>query len=259
MKFRPCIDIHQGKVKQIVGSTLSDSGAAENFVAERESTFYARMFRADALTGGHIIMLDQSPETRAAALDALAAYPGGMQLGGGINSDNCKNYFNAGASHIIVTSFIFSHGIINFDNLKKLTNTCGRSRIVLDLSCKQTPEGKYLIATDRWQKLTDTELSEASLWELSQYCDEYLVHAVNAEGKKAGIDETLTALLSSSPIPVTYAGGIAGTEDLEKINLLGKKKVDFTIGSALDLFGGNIKYEEIKKYNDLHTDAESCN
>ena len=204
-------------------------------------------------------MLDQSPETRAAALEALAAYPGGMQLGGGINSDNCKNYLNAGASHIIVTSFIFSHGIINLDNLKKLTNTCGKSRIVLDLSCKQTPEGKYLIATDRWQKLTDTELSEASLWELSQYCDEYLVHAVNAEGKKAGIDETLTALLSSSPIPVTYAGGIAGTEDLEKINLLGKKKVDFTIGSALDLFGGNIKYEEIKKYNDLHTDAESCN
>ncbi len=259
MKFRPCIDIHQGKVKQIVGSTLSDSGVAENFVAERESTFYAQMFRADTLTGGHIIMLDQSPETRAAALDALAAYPGGMQLGGGINSDNCKNYLNAGASHIIVTSFIFSHGIINFDNLKKLTNTCGRSRIVLDLSCKQTPDGRYLIATDRWQKLTDTELSEASLLELSQYCDEYLVHAVNAEGKKAGIDETLTALLSASPIPVTYAGGIAGTEDIKKIKLLGKKKVDFTIGSALDLFGGNIKYEEIKKYNDLHTDAESCN
>lgn len=259
MKFRPCIDIHQGKVKQIVGSTLSNEGASENFVADKESTFYARMFREDKLTGGHIVMLDRSPETQKAAEEALEAYPWGMQIGGGINSENCKKYLHAGASHIIVTSFIFSHGIINFENLKMLCNTCGKKRIVLDLSCKQMPDGRYIIATDRWQKLTDTELSEASLQELSLYCDEYLVHAVNAEGKKAGIDEKLTELLASSPIPVTYAGGIASIEDIEKIKLLGKRKVDFTIGSALDLFGGHIKYEEIRKYNDLHTDAESCN
>jgi phosphoribosylformimino-5-aminoimidazole carboxamide ribotide isomerase len=257
MKFRPCIDIHQGKVKQIIGSTLRDSGAAENFVADKESSFYARMFRQDRLTGGHIIMLDQSAETRSAAEEALAAYPGGMQIGGGMNGDNCKKYLNAGASHIIVTSFIFSYGIINFGNLKKLCDICGRERIVLDLSCKQMPDGRYRIATDRWQKLSDTELSEGFLEELSGYCDEYLVHAVNAEGKKAGIDEELTKLLSSSPLPVTYAGGISGTEDIEKIRRLGKGTVDFTVGSALDLFGGHIKYEEIKRYNDLHTDAES--
>ncbi len=259
MKFRPCIDIHQGKVKQIVGSTLNDRGAAENFVADRGSAFYAHMFREDNLTGGHIIMLDQSSETQKAALEALEAYPLGMQIGGGINSENCREYLDSGASHIIVTSFIFSHGIMNFDNLKKLCHTCGRERIVLDLSCKQMPDGRYRIATDRWQKLADAELSEALLEELSFYCNEYLVHAVNAEGKKAGIDERLTELLASSPIPVTYAGGISGTEDIAKIKQLGKMKVDFTIGSALDLFGGHIKYEEIKKYNDLHTDAESCN
>ncbi len=259
MKFRPCIDIHQGKVKQIIGSTLSGSGAAENFVSSKKSAYYARLFRQDQLTGGHIILLDQSKETRWAAEEALKAYPGGMQIGGGITGENCEIYLNFGASHVIVTSFIFSYGIINFDNLKLLCKKCGRERIVLDLSCKTAGDGKYWIATDRWQRLTDTELCGETLCSLASYCDEFLVHAVNAEGKMAGIDSRLAALLSRSPIPVTYAGGIASIDDISKINRLGAGRVDFTVGSALDLFGGPIKYEEIKKYNDLHTDTKPCN
>ncbi|MBE7056865.1 MAG: phosphoribosylformimino-5-aminoimidazole carboxamide ribotide isomerase [Ruminococcaceae bacterium] len=248
MKFRPCIDIHNGKVKQIVGGTLSDDGVKENFVSSKDSSYYAELFKKDKLTGGHIIMLDRSPETKEAALSALKAYPSGMQIGGGINDTNCLEYLEAGASHIIVTSYIFSDGKINQENLNKLCSLCGKGRIVLDLSCKGTPDGKYIIATDRWQKLTDTELTPAVLEELSSKCGEFLVHAVNAEGLKAGIDPTLVKLLSHSPLPVTYAGGIGKMSDISEIETLGKGKVDFTVGSALDLFGGYLPYEEFLEF-----------
>lgn len=248
MKFRPCIDIHNGKVKQIVGGTLKDSGAKENFVSGEDSTYYARLFSEDRLTGGHIIMLDRSTDTRQAAMRALSAYPMGMQIGGGINDTNCLEYLNAGASHIIVTSYIFSQGKINYDNLNKLCGLCGAEKIVLDLSCKATSQGKYIIATDRWQKLTDTELTPSVLEELSDKCGEFLVHAVNAEGLKAGIDAPLVELLSHSPVPVTYAGGIGKMADIEEIKSLGRGKVDFTVGSALDLFGGHLEYKEFVKY-----------
>ncbi len=244
MKFRPCIDIHNGKVKQIVGGTLSDSGAKENFVSKEDSSYYAKLFKKDGLTGGHIIMLDRSEETKIAAMEALKAYPFGMQIGGGINDTNCLEYLEAGASHIIVTSYIFSDGKINQGNLNKLCSLCGKDRIVLDLSCKETPDGKYIIATDRWQKLTDTELTPYVLEELSSKCGEFLVHAVNAEGLKAGIDPKLVKLLASSPIPVTYAGGIGKMSHVSEIETLGEGKVDFTVGSALDLFGGYLPYKE---------------
>ncbi len=249
MKFRPCIDIHNGKVKQIVGGTLSDAGAKENFVSSKNSSYYAELFKKDGLIGGHIIMLDRSEATRQAAMDALKTYPCGMQIGGGINDTNCVEYLESGASHIIVTSYIFSDGKINYENLEKLCSLCGAERIVLDLSCKGTAYGRYIIATDRWQKLTETELTPSVLEELSEKCGEFLVHAVNAEGLKAGIDPSLVKLLSHSPIPVTYAGGIGKMSDISEIEALGGGKVDFTVGSALDLFGGYLEYKEFVKYS----------
>lgn len=248
MVFRPCIDIHQGKVKQIVGSSLKDDcGAQENYVSDFGSEYYARMFKDDALRGGHVIMLGKSCENREAAIAALNAYPGGLQVGGGITADNAMEYINAGASHVIVTSYVFDSTGFNENNLSLLEKACGREKIVLDLSAVEK-NGKYYIAADRWQTITDVEVNEDFLNKLSSHCDEFLVHAVMNEGKKQGVDEKLIALLSFSPVPVTYAGGIGCYEDIEVINKVGRGRVDFTVGSALDIFGGYMEYNLVKKY-----------
>ncbi|MBQ1399359.1 MAG: phosphoribosylformimino-5-aminoimidazole carboxamide ribotide isomerase [Lachnospiraceae bacterium] len=251
MRFRPCIDIHNGKVKQIVGSSLRDSGdeARENYVSERPAADYARLYREKDLPGGHIILLNREgsaffEETRAQALSALAAWPGGMQIGGGVRADNAAAYLDAGASHVIVTSYVFREGIIDRERLEELRRAVGREHIVLDLSCRKTERG-YVIVTDRWQKMTDTVLDGRALEDLSAYCDEFLVHAVDAEGKQEGIEEELAALLGqASPIPATYAGGIRGAEDIARIREAGGGRVDFTVGSALDLFGGSLSFDE---------------
>ena len=248
MIFRPCIDIHEGKVKQIVGSTLRDNGeAVENFISSYDSSHFADLFKKDGLKGGHIIMLGKSKENREQALTALAEYPGGMQIGGGINAGSANEYINAGASHVIVTSYVFDRNGFNRENLQKLIAVCGREKIVLDLSAKEV-NGKYFIAADRWQTVTNVEVNQAFLLELSELCDEFLVHAVNNEGKKQGVDESLISLLSTSPIPVTYAGGIGDMCDIDKIDKIGRGRVDFTVGSALDLFGGHIQYDLVKQY-----------
>lgn len=253
MKFRPCIDLHNGKVKQIIGSSLRDtveegeSRVTENFVSAESSVEYARRFRSDGLTGGHIIMLGKSEANQTAAVSALRAWPDGMQVGGGIHDENCIFFLEAGASHVIVTSYIFCDGQINMDRLKKIVSICGRERLVLDLSCMDKGNG-YRIATDRWQTLTDTAVDQALLASLAPFCDEFLVHAVSVEGKKAGIDASLVKILADSPIPVTYAGGIASLADIEQIRVLGGGNVDFTVGSALDLFGGSIAYDAVKSY-----------
>jgi len=251
MRFRPGIDIHNGKVKQIVGSSLRDSGdeARENYVSERPAADYARLYREKDLPGGHIILLNREgsaffEETRAQALSALAAWPGGMQIGGGVRADNAAAYLDAGASHVIVTSYVFREGIIDRERLEELRRAVGREHIVLDLSCRKTERG-YVIVTDRWQKMTDTVLDGRALGDLSAYCDEFLVHAVDAEGKQEGIEEELAALLGqASPIPATYAGGIRGAEDIARIREAGGGRVDFTVGSALDLFGGSLSFDE---------------
>ena len=251
MRFRPCIDIHNGKVKQIVGSSLRDSGdeARENYVSERPAADYARLYREKDLPGGHIILLNREgsaffEETRAQALSALAAWPGGMQIGGGVRADNAAAYLDAGASHVIVTSYVFREGIIDRERLEELRRAVGREHIVLDLSCRKTERG-YVIVTDRWQKMTDTVLDGRALEDLSAYCDEFLVHAVDAEGKQEGIEEELAALLGqASPILATYAGGIRGAEDIARIREAGGGRVDFTVGSALDLFGGSLSFDE---------------
>ena len=254
MKFRPCIDIHNGQVKQIVGGSLTDLGdqANENFVAAQNAVFYAKLYEKHNLKGGHIILLNGKDSsyyeaTKAQAVSALKAYPGGMQIGGGINDENAYEYLESGADKVIVTSFVFKNGQISYENLEKLVKAVGKENLVLDLSCRKK-EGQYYIVTDRWQKYTDVVLNKESLEYFSKFCNEFLVHAVDVEGKAAGIEEEVAALLGNwGKLSVTYAGGIHTYEDLDKLKSLGKGKVDFTIGSALDLFGGKLEFEKIVK------------
>ena len=253
MKFRPCIDIHNGHVVQIVGSSLRDenNSASENFVSEKDSAFYANLYKEYGLSGGHIIILNKKgteyyDDTNAEALKALENYPGGMQIGGGITAENAKMYINAGASHIIVTSYVFSDGNICYTNLDRLVTAVGKEHIVLDVSCRYK-DGKYYVVTDRWQVFTDVVFDEALIEKLSSYCDEILVHAVDVEGKKAGINEEIANILKTSKIPVTYAGGISSYEDIEKIKTIGEGRIDFTIGTALDIFGGDLSLKEVIK------------
>ena len=255
MEFRPCIDIHNGKVKQIVGGSLRDKGnqAKENFVSEMDGAFYAQLYRKENIKGGHIILLNPVTSehyegTKAQAMSALSNYPDGLQVGGGITAENANEFIEAGASHVIVTSYVFKDGKINYDNLNKLVQAVGKEHLVLDLSCRQK-DGKYFIVTDRWQKYTDETITTELLDELSEYCDEFLVHAVDVEGKASGIETELVRLLGQwGKIPVTYAGGVHSFDDLRLVKELGRDKINVTIGSALDLFGGNMKFEEVLSY-----------
>ncbi len=255
MRFRPCIDIHNGKVKQIVGGSLTDEGnrAQENFATEQGAEYYAKLYQKDGLLGGHVILLNPAsseyyPETKRQALNALKAYPGGLQIGGGINAENAGEYLSAGASHVIVTSYIFRNGQIYWENLEKLKQSVGKKHIVADVSCRKK-DGAYYIVTDRWQKFTEVKLEESILDKISQCCDEFLVHGADVEGKAAGVDEELAALLGNwSAVPVTYAGGIGSMEDLERFFQITGGRLDFTVGSALDLFGGNLPYDRVKGY-----------
>lgn len=252
MEFRPCIDIHNGRVKQIVGGSLKDKGnqAEENFVSQMDGAFYANMYKKAGIRGGHIILLNPVTSeyyeaTRAQALLALHSYPGGLQLGGGITADNAARFIEAGASHVIVTSYVFNNGRIDYNNLEKLVDAVGKSHLVLDLSCRKKDDSYYIV-TDRWQKFTDEVITEELLDELSQYCDEFLIHAVDVEGKAGGIEKELVSLLGNwGKIPLTYAGGVHSFEDLRLIKELGRNRVNVTIGSALDLFGGSMKFEDV--------------
>ena len=263
MQFRPCIDIHNGKVKQIVGSSLKDHGnhAEENFVSEQSAADYARLYQGDGIKGGHIILLNATDSeffeaTKKQAVEALHAYPDGLQIGGGITAENASYYIEEGASHVIVTSYVFKDGKINYENLEKLVAAVGKDHVVLDLSCRyvdkemcekmQLDTPGYYVVTDRWQKFTKEKVTEEVLEQLSTYCDEFLVHAVDVEGKQSGIETELVKLLGQwGKCPITYAGGIHTFEDLEAIRLFGNEKLNVTIGSALDLFGGNLAYESV--------------
>lgn len=253
MEFRPCIDIHNGKVKQIVGSTLSDTNdfAKENFVSQKGAEYYANLYKANNLCGGHVIILNgkDSPyyeATRREAMKALSTFPQGLMIGGGINDTNAGEYIEAGASHVIVTSFVFKDGLINMDNLKKLESAVGKEKIVLDLSCKKVG-GEYKVVTDRWQNITKEELRPQLFESLAKHCDEFLVHAVDSEGKSAGIDEKLIENLSKIDHTITYAGGVSSYEDIRRLDMIGKGRVNFTVGSRLDIFGGKLSIGEIVK------------
>ena len=255
MEFRPCIDIHNGKVKQIVGGSLKDAGnqAVENFVSTQDAAFYANLYKKEGIRGGHIILLNARDSefyeaTKEQAYLALGEYPGGLQIGGGITAENAKSFLEAGASHVIVTSYVFKDGKIHYDRLKKLVNAVGKEHVVLDLSCRKR-DGKYFIVTDRWQKFTEEEVTLSLLEELKDYCDEFLIHAVDVEGKASGIETELAELLGSwGKIPITYAGGVGSFDDLKELKELGCNRLNVTIGSALDLFGGPMAYEEVLAY-----------
>jgi phosphoribosylformimino-5-aminoimidazole carboxamide ribotide isomerase len=248
--FRPCIDLHEGKVKQIVGATLGASPAnpRTNFVSDRPAAWYAELYKQDGLHGGHVVQLGPGNETEARA--ALQAYPAGLQLGGGVNLENARAWLEAGASHVIVTSWIFREGRLDWARLEQLVGKVGRERLVLDLSCRRRGDG-YIVVTDRWQTITDVALTAQTLQKLAGYCAEFLVHAVDVEGLCRGIDEQLVSRLAQwSQIPTTYAGGASSLADLQKVTQLSEGRIDLTIGSALDIFGGQgVRYMDAVAFN----------
>jgi phosphoribosylformimino-5-aminoimidazole carboxamide ribotide isomerase len=246
--FRPCIDLHEGKVKQIVGGTFGQEGLKTNFVSDRPAAWFAELYKKDGLAGGHVIKLGLGNETP--ACEALAAFPGGLQIGGGINHDNSRGWLEAGASHVIVTSWVFREGRLDEGRLAQLVKTVGKERLVLDLSCRKRGDA-YFVVTDRWQKFTDLAISQAVLEKLAESCAEFLIHAVDVEGLCRGIDHDLVEKLSAwSPIPTTYAGGATTLADLEETTRVSGGRVDLTIGSALDIFGGSgVRYEDVVAFN----------
>lgn len=263
--FRPCIDLREGRVVQIVGGTLSDNAATTrtNFVSERSAAWFAGLYKRDGLAGGHVIMLGPGNETEGRS--ALAAFPGGLQIGGGVNADNARDWLDAGASHVIVTSWVFREGHLDETRLGELVKAVGKNRLVLDLSCRRKVESRksaasldlrpspldYFVVTDRWQKFTDLAISSETLQTLAGSCAEFLVHAVDVEGLCRGIDRELVEKLGGwTPIPTTYAGGANSLADLEEVTRSGQGKIDLTIGSALDIFGGTgVKYDDCVKFN----------
>jgi phosphoribosylformimino-5-aminoimidazole carboxamide ribotide isomerase len=248
--FRPCIDLRDGKVVQIVGGTLTENPdtVRTNFISNRSAASYAEQYRRDGLEGGHVVML--GPGNEEPARKALAAYPGGLQVGGGVNADNARSWLTSGAARVIVTSWVFREGRLDEARLQQLVNTIGKEKLVLDLSCRRRGED-YFIVTDYWQKFTDLKISAETLQRLSHSCSEFLVHAVDVEGMCRGIDRALVVMLGRfTPIPTTYAGGANSMDDLEAVTQLGLGKVDLTIGSALDIFGGKgVRYADVVAFN----------
>lgn len=269
MRLRPCIDIHGGCVKQIVGGSIKEGQAVqENFVSDRDAAWYASLYRDKGLSGGHIILLDSAaadPEAyeadRRQALSALAAYPGGMQIGGGITPENAAQYLDAGASHVIVTSYVFHGGSLDEERLEKMKAAVGAQHLVLDLSCRKLPDasdgsggregqkGRYAVVTDRWQKFTGWIITPQNLHSLCSHCDEFLIHAADVEGKRGGIQEELVGILGGfcrvAGFPVTYAGGVHESADLSRIASLSGGRLDVTVGSALTLFGGDLDLDAL--------------
>lgn len=246
MRFRPCIDLKNGQVVQIVGGSLRDEdqqSTVTNFATDRGAAEYAQRYQQDGLSGGHVIAL--GPGNQVAALAALQAYPGGLQMGGGITPANAGLYLDAGASHVIVTSYLFREGALDLARLAELVTTVGRTRLVLDLSCRRR-DGEYWVVTDRWQRFTELRVDAQTLAALADHCAEFLVHGVDVEGMRLGIEADLVALLGThSPLPVTYAGGAKALTDLDLVKEVGQGRVDLTIGSALDIFGGDVPYQDV--------------
>ncbi|KAJ4400344.1 Enzyme that catalyzes the fourth step in the histidine pathway [Didymella pomorum] len=252
-KFRPCIDLHAGSVKQIVGGTLSTStpdNLKTNWTSEHPSAYYADLYKRHALTGAHVIMLGPGNDT--AAQEALSAWPGGMQVGGGINDANAREWIERGAEKVIITSYLFPNNSFSMDRLLGVLAALDNdtSKLVIDLSCRRKDD-KWFVATNKWQTITDFELNAETIALLSPHCSEFLIHAADVEGLQRGIDHELVSQLARwCSIPVTYAGGGRSLEDLELVKSLSGGKVDLTIGSALDIFGGTgVKFEECVAWN----------
>ncbi|TDL29893.1 Phosphoribosylformimino-5-aminoimidazole carboxamide ribotide isomerase [Rickenella mellea] len=248
--FRPCIDLHDGKVKQIVGGTLSDNASTvkTNFVSSESPATFARKYREHNLEGGHVIKL--GPGNDEAAKEALAAWPDGLQIGGGIHDKNAVEWLEYGASKVIVTSFLFPSGRFSLERLKGLADVVGKDRLVVDMSCRKRGNS-WFVAMNKWQDITDMEVCRETLDMLSEYCSEFLIHAADVEGLCRGIDEELVTKLGEwVRIPTTYAGGARDINDLDLVHILSGGRVDLTFGSALDIFGGSlVKFDELVKRN----------
>ena len=255
--FRPCIDLHDGRVKQIVGGSIDDDrpdALRTNFVSEKPPAWFAELYRRDNLRGGHVIKLGRGNDD--AAREVLAAWPGGLQVGGGITANNAAEWIEAGASHVIVTSWLFRDSKFDENRLERLGQAVGQARLVLDLSCRRRGDD-YFVVTDRWQTFTELRLNAETLGGLARRCDEFLIHGVDVEGLRQGIDETLVQLIAGhSPIPATYAGGAQSMDDLRRVTELGQGRVHLTIGSALDIFGGDgVRYEDAAAFNRKRADS----
>ena len=243
--------MHNGKVKQIVGSTLSDANPdalRTNFTSEFSAAYYARMYRRDSLYGGHVIML--GPGNEAAAREAFQAFPQGLQIGGSITPKNARYWLDQGAAAVIVTSYVFKDGQIFADRLKEMQHLVGRDRLVIDLSCRKKGDS-YHVVTDRWQNFTATKISPETLEYFARFCFEFLIHAADVEGRCQGIAEDLVADLAAwAPLPTTYAGGVRDLGDFLRIREIGRGRLDVTVGSSLDIFGGRgMKYNDAVAFN----------
>ncbi|WVR05060.1 phosphoribosylformimino-5-aminoimidazole carboxamide ribotide isomerase [Kwoniella sp. DSM 27419] len=248
-QFRPCIDLHQGVVKQIVGGTLDltaadGQGPKENFVASKPPSYYAELYRANQLTGGHIIKL--GPKNDEAAIEALEAWPGGMQVGGSITEANAQEWLDKGASKVIITSYLFPEGRFDEGRLSRLSEAVGRDRLVVDISCRKREAG-WIVAMNGWKTLTDMHVTQESIKLIEKYCSELLIHAADVEGLCQGIDEELVSRLGEwVSVETTYAGGARDISDLALVDRLSNGKVDLTFGSSLDIFGGNgVRFDEL--------------
>ena len=243
--------MHDGRVKQIVGGSIDDSqpdSLRTNYVSDKPPAWFAQLYRRDDLRGGHVIKLGQGNDD--AAREALAAWPGGLQIGGGVTMDNAAKWIDAGASHVIVTSWLFQEEQLDEDRLKRLGQAVGQSRLVIDLSCRRRGDD-YFVVTDRWQTFTQLRVDADTLSQLAEHCDEFLIHGVDVEGLGQGIDKTLVRLIAKySPIAATYAGGARSMNDLQLVTDLGEGRVHLTIGSALDILGGDgLRYKDAVAFN----------
>ncbi|QRG39406.1 phosphoribosylformimino-5-aminoimidazole carboxamide ribotide isomerase [Candidozyma auris] len=270
-KFRGCIDIHAGQVKQIVGGTLTKDDvsptdkAQENFVSTKPSSYYAQLYREHNVEGCHVIKLGTNPANNEAAQLALETWPNHLQVGGGITIDNADAWLNMGASHVIVTSWLFTKNThdewnLDMERLIKISNKIGKENLVVDLSCRRVigddDEISWFVATNKWQTITKCKLSSELLDMLSEFCDEFLIHAADVEGLCKGIDAELVENLGEwcprgYEGKITYAGGAKSASDLALVEQLSRGKVDLTYGSSLDVFGGElVKLSEVLEWNE---------
>ncbi|KAJ2971576.1 hypothetical protein NUW58_g9377 [Xylaria curta] len=213
------------------------------------------------------------PGNDGAAREALAAWPRHLQVGGGINDKNAALWIENGASKVIITSFLFPDGKFSQERLDAVLTALGgdKNKLVIDLSCRRQDDDRWFVAMDKWQTITDMEITqgefnifrfsmyhladeavcEESIRSLEPYCSEFLIHAADNEGLQKGVDERLVEKLAAwCAIPVTYAGGGRNLDDLELVKRLSHGRVDLTIGSALDCFGGSgVKFDDCVKWN----------
>ncbi|KAF6005708.1 hypothetical protein HII12_005282 [Brettanomyces bruxellensis] len=248
-----CIDIHGGKVKQIVGGTLNQddteqskntckSNLETNFVSEKSSSYYAKLYEEHGIIRTHVIKLGSLEENNRVAIEALKAWPKHLQIGGGINDTNAKYWIQQGADKVIVTSWLFPKGQFDKSRLERISQLVGKEHLVVDLSyfdAGGVEQGRLL----SYSRGTARNSSFMQLM-LKAFCK--------------GIDQELVAKLAEwCTSPIVYAGGAKSIDDLKLVDKLSHGRVDLTFGSALDLFGGKlVRFKDCCKWNQQLGDRE---